>query len=112
MASPHHFKNCYMWWNVHTVFWSSNTSRKQSMGLRRWCHADNKEKIISNEKINAYHFLGKYGIGQSHKLVEQKRVTTNWYATKCLPEILQEMNVRGLKLHHDNASTHSARLIV
>ncbi|GFW66290.1 uncharacterized protein TNCV_1711891 [Trichonephila clavipes] len=46
------------------------------------------------------------------KLEGQKTVTTNRYTTKCLPEILQEVNARGLMLHHDNATSHTAELIV
>ncbi|GFT56440.1 histone-lysine N-methyltransferase SETMAR [Trichonephila clavipes] len=42
----------------------------------------------------------------------QKTVTTNWYTTKCLPEFLQEVNVRELMLHHDNTSFHKAGLAV
>ena len=43
---------------------------------------------------------------------EQKTVTANWYTAKCLSEILQEVNVRGLMLHHDNASSHTTGLTV
>ena len=35
------------------------------------------------------------------KLEEQKIVAANWYATKSLPKVLQEVNVRGLMLPHD-----------
>ncbi|GFU48383.1 histone-lysine N-methyltransferase SETMAR [Trichonephila clavipes] len=44
------------------------------------------------------------------KLEGQKTVTANWYATECRPEILQEVHVRGLMLHHDSASSHTAGL--
>ncbi|GFV29274.1 uncharacterized protein TNCV_4603061 [Trichonephila clavipes] len=44
------------------------------------------------------------------KLEGQKTVTENWYTTKCPLEILQEVNVRGLMLQHDSASSHTARL--
>ena len=39
------------------------------------------------------------------KLEGQKAVTTNWYTTKCLPDIRQdqEVNVRELIFHHDSA---------
>ncbi|GFW67423.1 uncharacterized protein TNCV_3390941 [Trichonephila clavipes] len=50
------------------------------------------------------------GLIKSIKLEGQKTVTANWYTTKCLPEILQEVNVRGLMLHHNNASFHTAGL--
>ncbi|GFW85578.1 uncharacterized protein TNCV_852301 [Trichonephila clavipes] len=46
------------------------------------------------------------------KLEGQKIVTATWYTTKCFREILQEVNVRGLMLHHDNASFHTVGLTV
>ncbi|PRD30148.1 UNVERIFIED_CONTAM: hypothetical protein NCL1_27295 [Trichonephila clavipes] len=46
------------------------------------------------------------------KLERQKTVTANWCTTKCLTEILQECNVRGLMLQHDSASSYTARLRV
>ncbi|GFT09616.1 histone-lysine N-methyltransferase SETMAR [Trichonephila clavipes] len=46
------------------------------------------------------------------KLEEQKTETANWYTTKCLPEIVQEVNVRGLLLQRDNASSHAAKSTV
>ncbi|GFX39032.1 histone-lysine N-methyltransferase SETMAR [Trichonephila clavipes] len=47
---------------------------------------------------------------KSIKLEEQKTVKANWYTTKCHPEVLREVNVRGLLLHHNNASFHAAGL--
>ena len=48
-------------------------------------------------------------------LEDRKTVTTDWYANHCLPKIFQalckrrpRMGVRGLLLHHDNASAHTA----
>ncbi|GFX85540.1 hypothetical protein TNCV_3717111 [Trichonephila clavipes] len=35
------------------------------------------------------------------KLERQKTLTANWHITKCLAEILQEVNVEELMLHHD-----------
>ncbi|GFX53916.1 histone-lysine N-methyltransferase SETMAR [Trichonephila clavipes] len=46
------------------------------------------------------------------KLEGQKTVTAKWYSTKCLPEILQEVNAKGLMLQHDNASSHTAGLTI
>lgn len=57
-------------------------------------------------------FFRSTGLVKAIKLEGQKTVTANWYTTQCLPEILQEVNVRGLMLHHDNASSHSAKLTV
>ncbi|GFS67193.1 histone-lysine N-methyltransferase SETMAR [Trichonephila clavipes] len=44
------------------------------------------------------------GLVKAIKLEGHKTVTANLYTTKCHVEILQEVNVRGLMLHHDNAS--------
>ncbi|GFT30036.1 uncharacterized protein TNCV_715071 [Trichonephila clavipes] len=44
------------------------------------------------------------------KLEGQKTVTANWYTTNNFPEILQEVSVRGLMLHHDDVSSHKAGL--
>ncbi|GFS57210.1 histone-lysine N-methyltransferase SETMAR [Trichonephila clavipes] len=54
----------------------------------------------------------EYGLIKANKLERQKTVTANWYTTKCLPEILQEVNVKGLMLHHDNVPSHTAGLTV
>ena len=42
----------------------------------------------------------------------QKTLTAIWYTTKCDPEILQELNVTGQSLHHDNASSRTVGLAV
>ncbi|GFU43987.1 histone-lysine N-methyltransferase SETMAR [Trichonephila clavipes] len=55
-------------------------------------------------------FFRSTGLIKAIKLERQKIVTAKWYTTKCLPEILQEVNVRELMLHHDNASPHTAEL--
>ncbi|GFW98811.1 histone-lysine N-methyltransferase SETMAR [Trichonephila clavipes] len=55
-------------------------------------------------------FFRSTGLIETIKLEGQKTTTANWYSTKCLPEILQEVNVRGIMLHHDSASSHTAGL--
>ncbi|GFU52996.1 histone-lysine N-methyltransferase SETMAR [Trichonephila clavipes] len=50
------------------------------------------------------------GLIKAIKLEGQKTVTANWYTTKSLPKILQEVNVWGLMLHHDSASSQTAGL--
>ncbi|GFX88901.1 uncharacterized protein TNCV_2576081 [Trichonephila clavipes] len=51
-------------------------------------------------------FFRNTGLIKSIKLEGQKTVTANWYTTKRLPEILQEVNM----LHHNNASSHTVGL--
>ncbi|GFX33439.1 uncharacterized protein TNCV_4122731 [Trichonephila clavipes] len=41
-------------------------------------------------------FFISTGLVKAISMEGQKRVKTNWYTTKCLPEILQEVNVVGL----------------
>ncbi|PRD26506.1 UNVERIFIED_CONTAM: hypothetical protein NCL1_37893 [Trichonephila clavipes] len=55
---------------------------------------------MSNEKSNVCHFLQKHGIDQNHQVgrIEDK--------------ILLEVNVKGLMLHHEKASSHTAGLTV
>ncbi|GFW19679.1 uncharacterized protein TNCV_1605701 [Trichonephila clavipes] len=57
-------------------------------------------------------FFRSTGLIKAIKLEGQKTVTANWYFTKCLPEIPQEVNVRGLMLHHDSAASHTAGLTI
>ncbi|GFV65158.1 histone-lysine N-methyltransferase SETMAR [Trichonephila clavipes] len=52
------------------------------------------------------------GLVKASKLEVQKTVTANWYDSKYLPEISKEMNVSGLMLHHDSASSITAGLTV
>ena len=49
------------------------------------------------------------GLVKAIKLEGQKTVTVVWNTTKCLPEILQEVNVKGLMFHRKKASSHLAR---
>ncbi|GFS64313.1 histone-lysine N-methyltransferase SETMAR [Trichonephila clavipes] len=75
-------------------------------------HASNDEKTTSNEKSNDAVFFRSTGLVKAIKLEGQKTITANWYTTKCLPEVLQEVNIRGLMLYHDNAISHTAGLTV
>jgi histone-lysine N-methyltransferase SETMAR len=55
-------------------------------------------------------FFRSTGLVKAVKLEGQKSVTAKWYTGVCLPEVLSDLNVRGLMLHHDNASSHTASL--
>ncbi|GFX17183.1 uncharacterized protein TNCV_2857061 [Trichonephila clavipes] len=55
-------------------------------------------------------FFRSTGLIKAIKLEGQKTVTSNWYTTKCLPEILQEGNAKGHMLHYDSAFSHTAGL--
>lgn len=49
---------------------------------------------------------------QSHRFGETEKDTAISYTTYCFPEILLEMNIRGMILYYDNVSSHSSRLAV
>lgn len=52
---------------------------------------------------------------RSTSLVKARRTedcSANWYTNKWVPTIVKEMNVGGIKLHHDNGHSHSAMNII
>ncbi|GFU80823.1 histone-lysine N-methyltransferase SETMAR [Trichonephila clavipes] len=56
-------------------------------------------------------FFRSTGLIKSHQVGKTEDSNSKMvYHKKCLPEILQEVNVRELMLHHDNASPHTAEL--
>ncbi|GFT55415.1 histone-lysine N-methyltransferase SETMAR [Trichonephila clavipes] len=83
------------------------------MSIRMIVEAVNadKETVIKFYTRN-YTWQKSMGLVKAIKLEGQKTVTANWYTSKCLPEILQEVIVMGLMLHHDNASSHIAALLI
>ncbi|GBP25992.1 hypothetical protein EVAR_84552_1 [Eumeta japonica] len=52
------------------------------------------------------------GLIKAIKLKGQKTVTPAWYTQNYLSEVLQTFRIRGLKLHHNNASSHTAALTI
>lgn len=64
-------------------------------------------------------FFSRSGHVATVPLVEQATVTARWYTEVCLPQVLQVLKDRRPKsgigsfiLHHDNASSHTAKLTV
>ena len=53
-------------------------------------------------------FFAKFGHVATMRLEDRKTVTADWYVNQCLPKIFQAWCFRGLLLHHDNASAHTA----
>ena len=60
-------------------------------------------------------FFSKSGHVASIPLLERKTVTSEWYTNTCLPQVFEAWSkrrprtgTRGLLLHHDNASAHTA----
>ncbi|GFW47661.1 uncharacterized protein TNCV_2828531 [Trichonephila clavipes] len=75
-----------------------------------WVFEDDPTPTMVKRQAMYVIFFRSTGLVKAIKLEGQKTVTANWYTTKCLSEIHQEVNVRGLKLHHDIASSHTAGL--
>lgn len=44
---------------------------------------------------------------EAMKLEGQNTVTVKKYTTKCISDILQEGNVKGYMLYHDNSASHT-----
>ena len=60
-------------------------------------------------------FFAKFGHVATIPLEDRKTVTADWYVNHCVPKIVQawcklrpRTGVRGLLLHHDNASVHTS----
>ena len=52
-----------------------------------------KQRALEKEMYAA--FFGNTGLVKTIKLEGQKLITSNWYTTKCLSEIIQKKNVNG-----------------
>ena len=60
-------------------------------------------------------FFRSSGFVAAVPLEDRKTVTADWYTTVCLPKVItsidsqrEKTGVRGILLHHDNASSHTA----
>ncbi|CAH2087510.1 unnamed protein product [Euphydryas editha] len=58
-------------------------------------------------------FVGKTSHVATIALEDRRTVNREWYTTVCLPQVIAELrksnSKRRIILHHDNASSHSAR---
>ena len=73
-----------------------------------------KRNRCASKQIIACLFA-KFGHVATIPLEDKKTVTADWYVNHCVPKIFQawckrrpRTGVRGLRLHHDNASVHTA----
>lgn len=62
-------------------------------------------------------FFSKSGLELAYPLEPGTTVTAEWYSKKCLPAVFESVKkrrprtgLRGLLLHHDNASSHTAKV--
>lgn len=70
-----------------------------------------RSRSVSKKMVAS--FVSKTGHVATIPLQERRTVTANWYTTVCLPEVIRELRKsnpnRRIILHHDNASSHTAR---
>ena len=73
-----------------------------------------KRNRSASEKNDSM-FFAKFGHVATIPLEDKKTATADWYVNNCLAQIFQawckrrpRKSVRGLLLHHDNASAHAA----
>ena len=78
----------------------------------------NRKSLNAQKKIVAC-FLGKSGNVVIIPLEDRRTVTEDWYVHHCLPKVFEvwcqrrpKTGLRGLFLHHDNASAHTAATTV
>ncbi|KAI6650013.1 hypothetical protein LOD99_6228 [Oopsacas minuta] len=69
-------------------------------------HYDPETKRMSKESTGSVEIVA---------LKDRKTVTADWYTTVCLPKVIiaiepqqEKADIRGILLHHDNASLHTA----
>ena len=97
----------------------TNTTPKRSNSRRYGDPDDNPpvkfKRNRSDFKQMTACFFAKIGHVATIPLEDRKTVTADWYVNHCLPKVFQtwckrrpQTRVRGLLLHHDNASVHTA----
>lgn len=70
-------------------------------------------RVKSASKRMIASFFNKTGHVATVALENRRTVNSDWYTTICLPEVIDELRKNNRKrriiLHHDNASSHTAR---
>jgi len=70
-----------------------------------------RSRSVSKKMVAS--FIAKSGHVATICLEDRKTVNADWYTTICLPEVIAELRKNNPKrriiLHHDNASSHTAR---
>ena len=102
-----------VWDNVTgdgTWVYQYNPGMKQQSAV--WVFPD--ENRSASKQMTAC-FFAKFGHVASVPLEDRKTVTVDWCVNHCMPKVFQawctrrlRTGVRGLLLHHDNASAHIA----
>ena len=71
-----------------------------------------RSRSVSKKMVAS--FVAKSGHVATIALENQRTVNAQWYTTICLPEVIAELRKdnpnRRITLHHDNASSHTARV--
>ncbi|MEE2373769.1 transposase [Klebsiella pneumoniae] len=82
---------------------------------RIWIHEDEEtptmmKKQRAMKKVMYAVFFRSTGLVAAIKLEEQKTVADKWYVEHCLPTVFSKVPRKGILLHHDNASSHTAAI--
>ncbi|XP_073953007.1 histone-lysine N-methyltransferase SETMAR-like [Choristoneura fumiferana] len=90
------------------------TKRQSAQWVFRFEELPTKEKRgRSVGKKMVASFFGRTGHYATIVLEDQKTVTAEWYTNNCLPLVLKKVREKRprsrILLHHDNASSHTAR---
>lgn len=77
---------------------------------------ENPTKVIRSRSVSkkmVATFVSKSGHVATIPLQDRRTVTADWYTTVCLPQVISVLRKtnpqRRIILHHDNASSHTAR---
>ena len=75
-----------------------------------------RERSVAKQMVAV--FVARTGHMATIPLEQQRTVTGQWYATQCLPQVLEAVEMRrprtrtrGLLLHHDNAPAHRSHVV-
>jgi len=99
-----------------TWIYSYEPETKQQSTVWVFQDEPNPTKVVrsrSNSKKMIAFFFRKSGPVATVALQDRKTVNAEWYTTICLPEVIDRIRKTNRKrriiLHHDNASSHTAR---
>ena len=91
-----------------------------SQEVRLWVLEDEDipslpKKEVHVKKVMFAIFFRSTGIVQIVRKGSKERINADWYTTKCLPKVFQSLiesrpisQLKGIILHHDNASSHTS----
>ena len=103
------------WRNLDIPVWPRNKAPVLGLGLSRWATPTKVKRQRSVGKKMVATFFSTSGHLATVVLEDQRTVTVKWYSEVWLPQVFSKIQekrrrtgLRGLLLHHDNASFHIA----